>query len=131
MNILAALFFEGIDLKSSAGGATHIDLSGIHFSAAAPNALPVTWAPHLVVIVHCPPEHSGQGVLEVVFRRDGEQVARNVQPLAVDPGRFGYRLVRAELEFSEFGTVEAECRIDQGPITSVPFTLIPPDNPPG
>ena len=131
MNILAALFFEGIDLKTVAGGATQIDLTGIHFSAAAPSDPPVTWAPHLVVIVHCPPEHSGQGVLEVIFRQDGEQVARNVQPLVVDPGRFGYRLVRAELEFSEFGIVEAECRIDQGPITSVPFTLIPPDNPPG
>lgn len=126
MQILAALFFDGIDLKSAPGGATHIDLTGIQFSAVAPTQPPVTWAPHLAVIVRCPTEHTGQGVLEVVFRRDDEQVARNVQPLSVEPGRFGYRLVRAELEFTEFGTVEAECRIDQGPVTVVPFTLLPP-----
>ena len=130
MQILAALFFEGIDLKSAPGGATHIDLTGIQFSAAAPTEPPVTWAPHLAVIVRCPEDHSGQGVLEVVFRRDGEQVARNVQPLSVEPGRFGYRLVRAELEFAEFGTVEAECRIDKGPATVVPFTLLPPPTDP-
>jgi len=70
----------------------------------------------------------GSGVLEVIFKRDGEQVARNVQPVTVDPGRFGYRLVRAELEFEEPGTVEAHCRIDQGPTTIVPFTLLPPDD---
>ena len=128
MQILAALFFEGLDLRSTAGGATHIDLTGIQFSAAAPEEPPCTWSPHLIVIVRCPEDHSGSGVLEVIFKRDGEQVARNVQPVTVDPGRFGYRLVRAELEFEEFGTVEAHCRIDQGPATIVPFTLLPPDD---
>jgi hypothetical protein len=66
-------------------------------------------------------------VLEVVFTRDGEQLARNVQPIEVQPGKFGYRLVRAELVFEEFGTVEASCRIDQGIPTVVPFTLLAPD----
>ena len=130
MQILAALFFEGIDLRSVAGGATHIDLTGIQFSAASPTPTPVTWSPHLAVVVRCPEDHSGQGVLEVVFTRDGEQIARNVQPLSVEPGRFGYRLVRAELEFEEFGTVEAHCRVDQGPATVVPFTLLPPPDSP-
>jgi len=78
------------------------------------------------VVVRCPDEHSGEAVLEVVFTREGEQLARNVQPLTVEPGRFGYRLVRAELEFEDFGTVEAACRIDQGPATVVPYTLLPP-----
>ncbi len=129
MQILAALFFEGIDLRSVAGGATHIDLTGIQFSASSPTEPPVSWSPHLIVVVRCPDDHSGQGVLEVVFSRDGAQVARNVQPLSVEPGRFGYRLVRAELEFAEFGTVEAACRVDQGPATVVPFTLLPPPGP--
>ena len=128
MQILAALFFEGLDLRSTAGGATHIDLTGIQFSAAAPKEPPCTWSPHLIVIVRCPEDHSGSGVLEVIFKRNGEQVARNVQPVTVDPGRFGYRLVRAELEFEEPGTVEAHCRGDQGPATIVPFTLLPPDD---
>jgi len=130
MQILAALFFEGIDLRSVAGGATHIDLTGIQFSAASPTPTPVTWSPHLAIVVCCPEDHSGQGVLEVVFTRDGEQIARNVQPLSVEPGRFGYRLVRAELEFEEFGTVEARCSVDRGPTTVVPFTLLPPSDPP-
>ena len=126
MQILAALFFEGIDLRSVAGGATHIDLTGIQFSASSPTEAPVTWSPHLMVVVRCPDDNSGQGVLEVVFSRDDRQLARNVQPLSIEPGRFGYRLVRAELEFDEFGTVEAACRVDQGPATVVPFTLLPP-----
>ena len=117
MQILAALFFEGLDLRQLPGGATHIDLTGIQFSAPAPGPPPVTCSPHLIVVVRCPNEHSGQAVLEVVFTREGEQLARNVQPLTVEPGRFGYRLVRAELEFEDFGMVEAACRIDQGPTT--------------
>jgi hypothetical protein len=62
----------------------------------------------------------------VVFLRDGDEVARNVQPLQVDPGKFNYRLVRGELEFADYGTIEAHCRIDQGSITAVPLTLLPP-----
>ena len=61
----------------------------------------------------------------MVYRRDGEQVARHVQPLQVDPGKFNYRLVRAQLEFTEDGTVEAHCRLDGGPTVVVPFTLLP------
>ncbi|WP_334141822.1 hypothetical protein [Rhabdothermincola sp.] len=126
MHILAALFIDGIDVRQVPGPSTRIDLTGVGFSAPAPAALPVTIEPHLVVIVHCPPDHRGTAALEVVYRRDGEQVARNVQPLEVEPGRFTYRLVRAELTFEAFGTVEAHCRIDLGPATVVPFTLLPP-----
>ena len=126
MQIIAAVFIDDIQLRQVAGPATRIDLTGIQFSAAAPQAVPLTWAPHLCVLVHCPADHSGQGALEVVFRRDGEQVARNVQPLEVEPGKFNYRLVRGEIEFEEYGTVEAHCRIDMGPTTVVPYTLLPP-----
>jgi hypothetical protein len=126
VDIVAALFIEGIDLRQVPGPSTRIDLTGIQFSAPAPTALPVTIEPHLVVIVRCAPGEPGQAALEVVYERDGEQVARNVQPLQVEPGKFNYRLVRAELAFDEPGTVEAHCRIDMGPVTVVPFTLLPP-----
>lgn len=126
MHILAALFIDGIDVRQVPGPSTRLDLTGVGFSAPAPAPPPVTIEPHLVVIVHCPPDHRGTAALEVVYRRDSEQVARNVQPLEVEPGRFTYRLVRAELTFETFGTVEAHCRIDLGPATVVPFTLLPP-----
>lgn len=126
MQIVAALFMDEINLRQVPGPSTRIDLTGIQFSAVAPTPLPLTWAPHLVVIVRCAPGESPNAALEVVFRRGDEQVARNVQPLQVEPGKFGYRLVRAELEFVEYGTVEAHCRIDQGPVTVVPYTLLAP-----
>ena len=78
------------------------------------------------MIVHCPPGSRDSGALEVVYLRGEEQIARNVQPLQVEPGKFNYRLVRAELMFEEYGTIEAHCRVDLGPVTIVPFTLLPP-----
>ena len=126
MEILSALFIEGIETRQVAGPSTRIDITGIQFSAAAEQAVPVTVEPHLCVIVHCPADSRGTGALEVVYRKGDEQLARNVQPLEVEPGRFNYRLVRAELRFEDYGTVEAHCRIDMGPVTIVPFTLLPP-----
>ena len=68
--------------------------------------------------------------LEVVFRRglheDDEEVARNVSPFTVEPGKFTYRLVRGELEFTEYRQIFAHCRVDRGPWHLVPFTLLPP-----
>ena len=128
MDIVAAVFVESIDLRNAfEGGPTLIDLTGVHFSAAPPSPPPVTVAPHLVVLVRCAPGEAGTGVLEVVFRRQGEEdhVARNVQPLQVDPGKFTYRLVRAELDLADYGTVEAHCRVDTGPAIVVPYTLVP------
>ena len=126
MRIIAALFIEDIQLRSVAGPSTRIDLTGIQFSAPAPEPVPVTIAPHLVVLVHCPEGEDGFGALEVVYRRGEEQVARNVQALQVEPGKFNYRLVRAELEFDDYVTVEAHCRLDGGDATIVPYTLLPP-----
>ena len=126
MQILAALFIEDIDLRQVPGPSTRIDLSGIQFSAAAPSPLPLVWAPHLVVIVHCPADSEGFGALTVEFMRGDEQIARNVAPLQVEPGKFNYQLVRAELEFAEYGSIEARCRIDDGPVTVVPYTMLPP-----
>jgi hypothetical protein len=126
MDIVAAVFVEGIDIRNAfEGGPTLIDLTGVHFSAPAPAPPPVTMAPHLVVLVRCRSDDTGTGVLEVVFRRDDDQIARNVQPLQVEPGKFTYRLVRGELDLPDYGTVEAHCRIDTGPVTVVPYTLVP------
>lgn len=126
MDIVAAVFIEEMEMRSVPGPSTRIDLTGVHFSVAAPGPVPVTIEPHLLVLVRCRDDESGQGALEVVYHRDGEQVARNVQPLQVEPGKFNYRLVRAQLEFTELGTVEAHCRLDQGPTVVVPLTLLPP-----
>lgn len=128
MEIIAAVFAEDIQLRPVPGPATQLDLTGIQFSAPAPGPVPVTVGPHLVVLVWCPPEEQGFGALEVVFTRSeaDEPVARNVQPLQIEPGKFNYRLVRAEIPFADYGTVIAECRIDGGPVTRVPYTLLPP-----
>ena len=53
MQIVAALFTDEINLRQVAGPSTRIDLTGVQFSAVAPSPLPLTWAPHLVVIIRC------------------------------------------------------------------------------
>ncbi len=135
MQIVSALFVENFEMREAPGPSTRIDITGAMFSMAAPEPAPLTITPHLVALIYCPPTGSGQGVLEVVFRRTGEpdapetegdQVARNVSPFTVEPGKFTYRLVRGELEFPDYGQVFAHCRIDRGPWTVVPFTLLPP-----
>ncbi len=126
MEIVAALFIDTIELRQVPGPSTRIDLGGVQFSAPAPAPFPVTVSPHLVVMVRCPPDGKSTAALEVTFHRDGEQIARNVQPLSIEPGKFNYRLVRAELAFDAAGTIEAHCRIDLGPATKVPYTLLEP-----
>jgi hypothetical protein len=128
MDIVSALFVENIDLRPVPGPSTRIDLSGVMFSMAAPSEPPVTVTPHLVVLIRCRPGEEGDGILEVVFRDEaGDQVARNVSPFQVEPGKFTYRLVRGELEFPELGTIEAHCRLlPDGQVTVVPLTLLPP-----
>ena len=129
MEIVSALFIDEIDLRSVPGPSTRIDLKGIQFSAAAPTPVPLVWAPHLVVIIRCGSDSGGQGVLEVTYHSGDSQIARSVQPFEVEPGKFTYRLVRAELEFEDYGTVEARCRIGSGEPITVPYTLLPPIDP--
>ncbi len=126
MDIVAALFTEDFSMRQAEGGAARLDLKGVYFSMAAPGPLPVHLEPHLVVLLRCPPDGSGTGALETVYRRNDEQVARNVQPVTVEPGKFGYRLVRAELTFDDYDTIEAHVRLDDGHVTVVPLTLLPP-----
>jgi hypothetical protein len=130
MQIVSALFVEHFEMREAPGPSTRIDLTGVMFSQAAPEPAPVTITPHLIALIFCPDHEVGSGVFEVVFRRgvdDGsEQVARNVSPFSVEPGKFTYRLVRGELEFDDYGQIFAHCRIDHGPWHIVPFTLLPP-----
>ena len=130
MQIVSTLFVENFALRQAPGPSTRIDITGAMFSMASPGPVPLTIDPHLVALIFCRPEESGAGVFEVVFRRgpleSDEQLARNVSPFTVEPGKFTYRLVKAELEFTDYGQIFAHCRVDQGPWHLVPFTLLPP-----
>jgi hypothetical protein len=127
MDIVSALFTENFNIRPVPGPSTRIDLTGVMFSMPAPSPAPVTVTPHLVVLIRCRPDEPGQATLEVVFRDEkGEEVARNANPFQVEPGKFTYRLVRGELTFADYSTIEAHCRVNQGPTTVVPLTLLPP-----
>ena len=130
MQVLAAVFIDTIDVRPVPGPSTRIDLGGVKFSEPSPGPFPVTVEPHLVVLVRCAPDDKPDAALETTYWRGDEQVARNVQPVQVEPGKFGYRLVRAELTFEGPGTVEAHVRLDlsDAPLV-VPFTLLPPVEP--
>ena len=130
VHIVSALFVENFELRQAPGPSTRIDITGAMFSMAAPSPAPVTISPHLVALLFCPPDGAGSGVFEVVFRRGmsetDEEMARNVNPFTVEPGKFTYRLVKGELEFADYGQIFAHCRVDRGPWHLVPFTLLPP-----
>ena len=129
MDLVAALFVENINFRKVEGDATRIDLTGVFFSTAVPS-YPATLEPHLVVLVRAPAGTDGNATLETVFVRVGEEaeeeVGRNAQQFFVEPGKFGYRLVKGELEFPGPGTVEARCRIVESNATiTVPLTALP------
>lgn len=132
MHIVSALFVENFEMRQAPGPSTRLDLTGVMFSMAAPSPAPVTIAPHLVALLYCGPDEPGTGVFEVVYRpgldpeSSDEPIARNVSPFQVEPGKFTYRLVRGEMEFPDYGQIYAHCRINTGPWTAVPFTLLPP-----
>ena len=127
MEIITALFLEHFEMRQAEGGSARLDLNGVHFSLTAPGGFPATIQPHLMVLLRCPEDHQGLAALGVTFEADGEPMdVRNVQPVTVDPGKFGYNLVQATLELSGPAAVEAHCRIDNGPITKVPLTITAP-----
>lgn len=130
MHIVSALFVESFELRQAPGPSARIDITGAMFSMAAPSPTPLTIDPHLLALIFCPPQDSGSGIFEVIFRtgknQEDQQMARNVSPFTVEPGKFTYRLVKGALEFSEYGQIFAHCRVDQGPWHLVPFTLLPP-----
>jgi len=95
---IAALFIDTFEMIPSPGPSTRIDLKGVFFSLVAPTALPTKIEPHLMALIYCQADEPGTGVFEVVFRRGldphSEQLARQVSPFTVEPGKFTYRLVR-------------------------------------
>ena len=130
MQIISALFVENFALRQAPGPSTRIDLTGAFFSMAAPTPVTVTIDPHLVVLIYCSPDEPGNSLLEVIFRAgpsvDDEQLARNVSPFTVEPGKFTYRLVRGELLLTSYSQIFAHCRIATSPWHLVPLTLLPP-----
>ena len=130
MQIISALFVENFALRQAPGPSTRIDLTGAFFSIAAPSPVPVTIDPHLVFLIYCPPAEAGNSVLEVIFRSgptdDAEQLARNVSPFTVEPGKFTYRLVRGELLISQYSQIFAHCRVGTGQWHLVPLAILPP-----
>lgn len=125
MQIVSALYIEDINIRSVDGPSTRIDLTGIQFSAVPPSGYPSVFSPHLVVILRNGFTDSPDAALEVTFHRGEEQVARNVQPVQVEPGKFAYRLVRVDLDVDEPCTIEAHCRLNLEDPIVVPFTLLP------
>src|SRR2546430_16650661 len=96
MDIVAALFVENINFRQVPGPSTRIDITGAFFSDPVAE-FPAQLTPHLVVLVRAPADDSGVGTFEAVFTRDGEEIARNVQQVSVEPGTLGYRLVPPDL----------------------------------
>lgn len=133
MHIVAALFVDEFAMRQVEGPSTRLDLTGVYFSRVIAEPLPCELAPHLVVVIYCPPTHSGDGVLQVVFTNPEDDpltakpLAQNVSPFRVEPGKFTYRLVRAELQITRYGQLLAHCRIGLGPYTAVPLTALPPE----
>ena len=127
MDIVAALFVEGITQRQVPGPSTRFDLTGVMFSLPASGELPVHLDPHLVVFVRCPPDDPGTGTLEVQFLdAKGNEVARNAQPVTVQPGKFGRLLVKGELTWEDYGTIEAHVKLTGGDPVVVPLTLLAP-----
>jgi hypothetical protein len=127
VQILAALFVEGFDFRQVEGPSTRIDLRGAYFSTSV-SSFPITLEPHLIVLIRCGAAESGSDALEVVFWRKGEEVARSRQPVVIEPGKFGYQLVKGEIQFEAIGTVEAHCRLVNAAADPliVPLTVLPP-----
>ncbi len=130
MQIISALFVENFALRQAPGPSTRIDLTGAFFSIVAPTPAPTTIDPHLVVLIYCTPNEPGNSLLEVIFREgpgpEDNQLARNVSPFTVEPGKFTYRLVRGELLLNSYTQIFAHCRIATGPWHLVPLTLLEP-----
>jgi len=125
MDIVAALFVENINFRQVEGPSTRIDITGAFFSTRA-HEFPAHLSPHLVVLVRVAKDATGNGTLETRFvSESGEEVGRNVQQFVVEPGKFGYRLVKGELDFDAPGTIEAHCTITEtGSAVVVPLTVL-------
>ena len=103
MEIVAALFVEGIDFRQVEGPATRIDITGAFFSTAVAVVSRRSSTPHLVVLVRAPAGTDGNATLETVFvarRRRGDRaqppdVLRRARQVRIPPGEGRARVPRA------------------------------------
>ena len=111
MEIVAALFVEGIDFRQVEGPATRIDITGAFFSTAVDVVPGAAGAAPRRARARARPAPTATPRSRPSSVADGEEIGRNRQTFFVEPGKFGYRLVKGELEFPEPGTIEACCSI--------------------
>lgn len=124
MEIVAGLFVEALNFREIEGGFTRIDITGAFFTQPLPE-FPASLEPHLVVLVHEPVDGTGQATLVTEFFIGDDVVARNVQPVAVEPGKFGYRLVRPQLEIPGPETIVTRCEIpESGSRINIPLQIV-------
>lgn len=128
MKFVAGLFVENINFGKDENGSARIDIDGAFFSFAPPQ-YPHTFTPHLVLLISGVGSDIENDTLIVEFLKGDETVARNVQPCPVERGKFGYRLVRPEIEFTEPSTIVAKCTLtESNEIIEIPLTAIPVQN---
>ena len=124
MKFVAGLYVENINFRKNEQDSTRIDIEGGFFSFA-PESYPVVFQPHLVLLVSAIDSKLANDTLVVEFFNGQEKIARNVQPCPVEPGKFGYRLVKPEIEFSQPSTIIAKCTLtDSNETIEIPLTAI-------
>ena len=125
MDIVAALFIEGIELRQVPGPSTRIDLTGVQFSAPAPAGTGHDRAPprgHRALPTRRAAPPRWRSSTSATASRSPATCSRSRSSRASSTTAW----CAAELEFADYGTVEAHCRLDLGPVIVVPFTLLPP-----
>ena len=124
MKFVSGLYVENINFRKNEQELTRIDIDGAFFSFA-PESYPTLFQPHLVLLISNIDSTTTSDTLVVEFLKNDEVVARNVQPCPVEPGKFGYRLVKPEIEFTEPGTITAKCTLtDSNETIEIPLTAI-------
>lgn len=124
MKFVAGLYVENINFRKNESDSTRIDIDGAYFSFT-PASYPTTHTPHLVLLISAVGSEIPNDTLIVEFFNGDQMIARNVQPCPIEPGKFGYRLVRPELEFTEPMTIIAKCTLtDSQEIIEIPLTAI-------
>jgi hypothetical protein len=124
MKFVAGLYVDNIDFRTVEGPSTKIDISGAFFSFK-PNSYPEIITPHLVLLISAVNSSVSNDTLVCEFRKGEEIVARNVQPCPIEIGKFGYRLVRPELEFDKPETIIVTCTLTESKTSiEIPLTSI-------
>lgn len=122
MKFVAGLYVENINFRKNESDLTRIDIDGAFFSFS-PESYPTSFQPHLVLLISAVDSTNPADTLIVEFFSGDKMVARNVQPCPVEPGKFGYRLVKPEIEFTEPSTIIAKCTLtDSNETIEIPLT---------